>query len=78
MIETTADFLPIWMALSAAFGFLAGEAVGDSRRHRKCLEQINAFFTIGSQMPALPNSRYTRSSNSSAASSTTSTRKLRP
>ena len=42
MIETTADFLPIWMALAAAFGFLAGEAVGDSRRHRKCLEQINA------------------------------------
>jgi hypothetical protein len=30
------------MALSAAFGFLAGEAFGDSRRHRKCLEQINA------------------------------------
>jgi len=27
--------------LSAAFGFLIGEAFGDSRRHRKCLEQAN-------------------------------------
>jgi len=29
------------MLLSAAFGFLAGDAFGDSRRHRKCLEQTN-------------------------------------
>jgi len=41
MIENSADFLPIYMLLSAAFGFLAGDALGDSRRHRKCLEQIN-------------------------------------
>ena len=41
MIENSADFLPIYMLLSAAFGFLAGDAFGDSRRHRKCLEQIN-------------------------------------
>ena len=41
MIENTADLLPIYMLLSAAFGFLAGDALGDSRRHRKCLEQIN-------------------------------------
>jgi hypothetical protein len=41
MIENSADFLPLWMVLSAAFGFLAGEAFGDSRRHRKCLEQVN-------------------------------------
>jgi hypothetical protein len=41
MIEDSATFLPIWMLLSAAFGFLAGEAFGDSRRHRKCLEQSN-------------------------------------
>jgi hypothetical protein len=27
--------------LSASFGFLIGEAFGDSRRHRKCLEQEN-------------------------------------
>ena len=41
MIEESADFIPIWMLLSAAFGFLIGEAFGDSRRHRKCLEQEN-------------------------------------
>ena len=41
MIDNPADLLPIWMVLSAAFGFLAGEAYGDSARHRKCLEQAN-------------------------------------
>ena len=41
MIEEAQDFIPIWMLLSAAFGFLIGEARGDSTRHRKCLEQIN-------------------------------------
>ena len=41
MIEESAALLPIWLALSAAFGFLVGEAVGDSARHRKCLEQAN-------------------------------------
>jgi hypothetical protein len=41
MIENFADFLPIWILSSAGFGFLAGEALGDSRRHRKCLEQAN-------------------------------------
>jgi len=39
--ESAADFLPIWMLMSAAFGFLIGEAFGDSRRHRKCLQQVN-------------------------------------
>ena len=39
MIENSADFLPIWMLMSAAFGFIIGDAFGDSRRHRKCLEQ---------------------------------------
>jgi hypothetical protein len=29
------------MVLSTAFGFLIGDAFGDSIRHRKCLEQIN-------------------------------------
>ena len=42
MIEESADFIPIWMVLSAAFGFMVGEAFGDSLRHRKCLEQANA------------------------------------
>ena len=41
MIENCADLLPLWMLLSAVFGFLAGEAFGDSTRHRKCLQQSN-------------------------------------
>lgn len=41
MIEEAQDFIPIWMLLSAAFGFMIGDAFGDSRRHRKCLEQDN-------------------------------------
>ncbi len=39
MIEHSADFLPLWMLIAAGFGFLVGEALGDCRRHRKCLEQ---------------------------------------
>ena len=42
MIEEAQDFIPIWMLLSAAFGFLLGETCGDHSRHRKCLEQSNA------------------------------------
>jgi hypothetical protein len=41
MIEESAGFLPIWMLLSAAFGFIIGDAFGDSRRHRKYLELAN-------------------------------------
>ena len=41
MIEKAADFLPIWMVLTAAFGFLVGGACGDLRRHRRCLQQTN-------------------------------------
>jgi hypothetical protein len=41
MIDESAAVLPMWMLLSAAFGFLIGEAFGDGRRHRKCLEQAN-------------------------------------
>jgi len=41
MIEAAQDFLPIWMLLSAAFGFIIGDAFGDSTRQRKCLEQVN-------------------------------------
>ncbi len=41
MIENSADFLPFWMLLSAAFGFIIGEACGNDFRHRKCLEQAN-------------------------------------
>ena len=41
MIEESADFIPIWMVISAAFGFIVGEACGNNFRHRKCLEQAN-------------------------------------
>ena len=41
MIDESAAFFPVWMMLFAAFGFIAGDAFGDSRRHRKCLEQAN-------------------------------------
>jgi len=41
MIDESAALLPLWMLLSAAFGFLVGDALGDSTRHRKCLEQDN-------------------------------------
>ena len=41
MIDESAALLPIWMLFSAAFGFIVGEAFGDSRRHRKCLEEVN-------------------------------------
>jgi len=41
MIDESAAVLPIWMLFSAAFGFIIGDAFGDSVRHRKCLEQAN-------------------------------------
>jgi hypothetical protein len=41
MIEQSADFTPIWMLLSAAFGFLIGDTFGDQARHRRCLEESN-------------------------------------
>jgi septal ring factor EnvC (AmiA/AmiB activator) len=33
--------IALWMLLSSAFGFLIGDAFGDSLRHRKCLQQAN-------------------------------------
>ena len=39
------------MVLSAAFGFLIGEACGDSARHRKCLEESNADLRDQLQQP---------------------------
>jgi DNA invertase Pin-like site-specific DNA recombinase len=41
MTENPADFIPIWMILSAAFGFIVGDACGNSFRHRKCLQETN-------------------------------------
>ena len=41
MIESAADFVPIWMLIAAGFGFIAGEVCGDYRRQRHCLQQAN-------------------------------------
>jgi len=41
MTENPVDFIPLWMILSAALGFIIGEACGDYRRHRNCLQQAN-------------------------------------
>ena len=41
MIDESAAVFPLWMLLFAAFGFIVGDAFGDSTRHRKCLEQAN-------------------------------------
>ncbi len=41
MIDESAAVLPLWMLMSAAFGFMIGEACGNDFRHRKCLEQVN-------------------------------------
>ena len=41
MIEESTAVLPIWMLISAAFGFIIGETCGDHIRLRKHLEQAN-------------------------------------
>jgi len=41
MIDEAVASIPFWMLMSAALAFMMGEAVGDSRRHRKCLEEAN-------------------------------------
>ena len=41
MINESAAVFPLWMLLFAIFGFIVGDAFGDSTRHRKCLEQAN-------------------------------------
>ena len=41
MIDESAAVLPLWMLLSAAFGFMFGEALGGQARVRKYLEQAN-------------------------------------
>ena len=41
MIDESAAVFPLWMLLFAIFGFIVGDAFGDSTRHRKCLEQAN-------------------------------------
>ena len=41
MIDEAAASIPIWILIFTIFGYMMGEAVGDSRRHRKCLEEAN-------------------------------------
>jgi hypothetical protein len=41
MIDESSAVLPIWMLLSAGFGFLIGDVCGDYRRHRNCLQRAN-------------------------------------
>lgn len=41
MIDESAAVLPLWMLISATFGFMLGEAVGGHARLRKYLEQAN-------------------------------------
>lgn len=41
MIDESAAVLPIWMLISAAFGFMIGDALGQNFGRRKCLEQTN-------------------------------------
>jgi hypothetical protein len=41
MIDESAAVLPLWMLLSAVFGFMIGEALGGQARVRKYLEQAN-------------------------------------
>lgn len=41
MIDESAAVLPVWMSISAALGFMLGEALGGQARVRKYLEQAN-------------------------------------
>ena len=41
MIDESAAVLPLWMLLSATFGFMIGEALGGQARVRKYLEKAN-------------------------------------
>ena len=41
MIDEVAASIPIWMVLSAAFGFIVGDGFGESIGRRKCLEEAN-------------------------------------
>jgi hypothetical protein len=41
MIDESSAVLPLWMLLSATFGFMIGEAFGGQARLRKYLEQAN-------------------------------------
>jgi hypothetical protein len=55
MIEKLADPIPIWMVLSAAFGFLLGELAGDYNRRRKCLQREDS--ELRDRLNAAPDGR---------------------
>jgi methylthioribose-1-phosphate isomerase len=57
MIDESAAVLPIWMLISAAFGFMLGEALGGQARVRKYLEQANDDLReqLQAARPATPN-----------------------
>ena len=46
MTDNPADFIPIWMLLSAIFGFVIGDVCGDYRRHRNCLQEANEELRV--------------------------------
>ena len=41
MIDESAAVLPLWMLISATFGFMIGEAIGGQARVRKYIEKAN-------------------------------------
>ena len=58
MIDESAAVLPLWMLISATFGFMIGEALGGQARVRKYLEQANEdlreqFQQVQSNQPTL-------------------------
>ncbi len=67
MIEKLADPIPIWMVLSAAFGFLLGELAGDYNRRRKYLQRETG------STPPRTDGRSSAPSRNNGASSTIST-----
>jgi hypothetical protein len=56
MIDESTAFFPLWMVISAAFGFIVGEACGGQARLRKYLEQANADLRdqLQNNQPATP------------------------
>lgn len=56
MIDETTALFPLWMVISAALGFFAGEACGGQTRLRKYLEQANADLRdqLQNNQPAAP------------------------
>ncbi len=59
MIDESAALLPIWMLMSAAFGFIVGDAFGDSTRHGSVSSKPTTIFTNSSRRPAPANAATT-------------------